>query len=143
MIMAIAVGNEGLTSMKRAYVFVLGGPALAVLTIWIAVGMPFESFAIGIAMLLFVFILPVSGLFGLLDSQLSTVIPLLLRAPLMALVGATAAVVLPRAFLGPMPQDLSMLLAIGGTLCAGVCSLLAHDYRSPKTEPGSTSGSPS
>lgn len=129
--------------MKRANVFLLGGPALAVLTIWIAVGMPFESFAISIAVMLFVFILPVSGLIGLLDSQFSTVIPLLLRAPLMALVGATTAIVLPRAFLGPMPQDLSMPLAIGGTLCAGVCSLLAHDYRGRKTEPGSTSGSPS
>ncbi|MBA2400285.1 MAG: hypothetical protein H0V72_16595 [Bradyrhizobium sp.] len=116
---------------------------MAVLTIWIAVGMPFESFAISIAMLLFVFILPVSGLIGLLDSQFSTAIPLLLRAPLTALIGATAAIVLPRAVLGPMPQDLSMPLAIGGTLCAGLCSLLAHDYRSRKTEPGDTSGSPS
>jgi hypothetical protein len=129
--------------MKRAYVFVLLGPALAVLTIWIAVGMPFEAFAINIAMLLFVFILPVTGLIGLLDSQLATVFPLPLRAPLMALVGATAAIVLPRALLGGMPQDISMPLAIGGTLCAGVCSLIAHDYRSRKIEPGDTGRSPS
>ena len=129
--------------MKRAYVFVLGGPALVVLAIWIAVGMPFESFAISIAMLLFVFMLPVWGVIGLLDSQLSMVIPLPLRAPLMALVGATAAIVLPRAFLGSTPQDLSMPLAIGGTLCAGVCSLLAHDYRGRKNEPGDPGRSPS
>jgi hypothetical protein len=129
--------------MKRAYVFVLVGPALAVLTIWIAVGMPFGSFAIGIAMLLFIFILPVSGLLGLLDSQLSTVFPLLLRAPLMALVVATAAIVLPRALLGPMPQDMSTPITLIGAICTGVCSLLAHDYRSRKTEPGDSGRSPS
>lgn len=118
--------------MKRAFMFVLLGPALAVLASWVFVGMPFESFAIFIGMLLFIFVIPVSGVIGFLDSQLSTVFPILARAPLMALIGATAAIVLPRAFLGGLPQDLSMPLAIGGTLCAGVCSLLAHDYRQEK-----------
>ena len=118
--------------MKRAFMFVLLGPALTVLATWVFVGMPFESFALFIGMLLFIFVVPVSGLIGFLDSQLATVFPLRLRAPLMALIGATSAIVLPSAFLGAMPQDLSMPLAIGGALSAGACSLLAHDYRGVK-----------
>ena len=53
--------------MKRALVFLLFGPALGVFAIWVAVGMPFESFALSIAVLLFLFASPVSGIVGLLD----------------------------------------------------------------------------
>jgi len=114
--------------MKRAFVFVVLGPALAVLTIWVAVGMPFEAFAAGIAPLLYIAIVPASGIVGLLDGWLAQPLPISLRAPLTALVGATAAVVLPAAMLGPMPQSLSTPLGIGGAFCAGVCSLLSHYY---------------
>ena len=96
-----------------------------------------------IAVLLFLFTFPVSGIVGLLDGQLARAIPILLRAPLTALVGATAAMVLPRALLGPMPQDMSMPFGLGGALCMGLCSLLAHDYNAQKTQPGDISGSPS
>ncbi len=94
-------------------------------------------------MLLFLVTFPVSAIVGLLDGYLARALPILLRAPLTALVGATAAIVLPAALLGPMPQDLSMLFGIGGAFCMAVCSLLAHDYRSQQTQPGDTSGSPS
>ena len=57
--------------------------------------------------------------------------------------GATVAFVLPAALLGPMPQDMSLPFGGAGALCAGVCSLLAQDYRSQKARPGDTSGSPS
>lgn len=129
--------------MKRALVFLLLGPALTVLTIWVAVGMPVEAMAASIAVLLFLFTSPVMGIVGLLDGYLARSLPILLRAPLSALVGATAAAVLPAAILGPMPQDLSMYFGLGGALCIGVCSLLAHDYRAGEARPGDISGSPS
>ena len=114
--------------MKRAFVFVVLGPALAVLTIWVAVGMPFAAFAAGIALMDYIAIVPVSGIVGLLDGWLAQSLPISLRAPLTALVGATAAVVLPVAVLGPMPQSLSTPLGIGGAFCMGVCSLLSDYY---------------
>jgi hypothetical protein len=127
--MAAAICNEGLTSMSRPIVFLLLGPLSVVLTTWVAVGMPFESFVLFFAVLLFLVTFPVSAIVGVLDGQLARAIPLLLRAPLTALVGATAAMVLPRALLGPMPQDMSIPLGLGGAFCMGLCSLLAHDYR--------------
>ena len=141
--MPVAIRNEGLTSMKRALVFLLLGPALGVLATWVAVGVPFEAFAASIAVLFFLFTSPVSGIVGLLDGYLARSLPILLRAPLTALVGATAAVVLPVAVLGPMPQDMSMPFGLGGAFYAGACSLLAHDYNSWQTRPGDVSGSPS
>ena len=129
--------------MKRALVFLLLGPALAVLTTWFAVGMPFESFAASIAVLLFVATLPVSGIVGLLDGWLAQPLPIFLRAPLTALVGATAAIILPAALFGSMPQSLSTPFGLGGAFCMGACSLLAHDYSARETRPGDVSGSPS
>ncbi|MBR1188350.1 hypothetical protein [Bradyrhizobium sp. AUGA SZCCT0160] len=129
--------------MSRPFVFLLLGPLSVVLTTWVAVGMPFESFVPPIALALFFFTLPVSAIVGILDGQLARAIPLLLRAPLTALVGAAAAMVLPRALLGPMPQDMSVPFGLGGAFCMGVCSLLAHDYNANKTRPDDVSGSTS
>lgn len=129
--------------MSRPLVFLLLGPLSVVLTTWVAVGMPFESFVPPIALALFFFTLPVSAIVGILDGQLARAIPLLLRAPVTALVGATAAMVLPRALLGPMPQDMSVPFGLGGAFCMGVCSLLAHDYNANKTQPDDVSGSTS
>lgn len=127
--------------MSRPLVFLLLGPLSVVLTTWVAVGMPFESFVPPIALALFFFTLPVSAIVGILDGQLARAIPLLLRAPVTALVGAAAAMVLPRALLGPMPQDMSVPFGLGGAFCMGVCSLLAHDYNAQKTRPGDIGGS--
>ncbi|MBR1266934.1 hypothetical protein JQ629_05360 [Bradyrhizobium sp. AUGA SZCCT0222] len=127
--------------MNRTLVFLLLGPLSVVLTTWVAVGMPFESFVLFFAVLLFLVTFPVSAIVGVLDGQLARAIPLLLRAPLTALVGATAAMVLPRAVLGPLPQDMSIPFGIGGAFCMGLCSLLAHDYNAQKTRPGDISGS--
>ena len=127
--------------MNRTLVFLLLGPLSVVLVTWVAVGMPFESFALFIAVLLFLVTFPVSAIVGVLDGQLARAIPLLLRAPLTALVGATAAMALPRALLGPLPQDMSVLFGIGGAFCMGLCSLLAHDYNAQKAGPGDISGS--
>jgi len=116
--------------MKRALVFLLLGPALIVLATWVAVGMPPGDVVISVAVLLFLLTLPVSGIAGLMDGLLATVFPILVRAPLTAMVGALAALVLLVTLLGPMPLGMPTPFMIGGALCAGVCSLLAHDYRS-------------
>ncbi|MBR1199637.1 hypothetical protein JQ634_24855 [Bradyrhizobium sp. AUGA SZCCT0240] len=129
--------------MSRPLVFLLLGPLSVVLTTWVAVGMPFESFVPPIALALFFFTLPVSAIVGILDGQLARAMPLLLRAPVTALVGAAAAMVLPRALLGPMPQDMSVPFGLGGAFCMGLCSLLAHDYNANKTRPDDVSGSTS
>jgi len=115
--------------MKRALVFLLLGPASVVLAIWVAVGMPNDAFAVNVAVLLFVCTFVVSGIVGLLDGSLAQAFPISLRAPLTAVVGAIAAIGLPAAWLGPLPQDMSMLLGIGGAFYMGACSLLSHDYR--------------
>ena len=129
--------------MKRALVFLLLGPALAVLTTWVVVGAPGGSVVVSIAVLFFLFTSPVSGIVGLLDGYLARPLPILLRAPVTALVGTTVAIVLPAALLGPMPQDMSTPFGFGGAFCAGVCSLLAHDYSARETRAGDVSGSPS
>jgi hypothetical protein len=129
--------------MKRALVFLLLGPALGVLATWVAVGRPLEAAAASVAALFFLFTSPVSGIVGLLDGYLARPLPIMLRAPVTALVGATLAIVLPAALLGPMPEDISTPLGLGGAIWAGVCSLLAHDYSAQATRPGDVSGSPS
>ena len=115
--------------MNRAIVFLLVGPALVVLTIWVAVGVPIGDWVVAIAVWLFVCTIPVSAVMGILDGALAQALPILPRAPLMVVVGAIVAAGLPVAVLGPLPQDLSLPLGIGGALCTGACSLLSHDYR--------------
>jgi hypothetical protein len=127
--------------MKRALVFLLLGPALVVLATWVAVGMPPGDVVINVAVLLFLVTLPLSGIAGLIDGLLSTMFPILVRVLLTATVGAMAPLVLLAALLGPMPLGMPMPFMIGGALCAGVCSLLAHDYRSQKTRTGDIGGS--
>ena len=129
--------------MKRALVFLLFGPASVVLATWIWVGMPTGDFVIIVAVALFLLTLPVSGIVGLMDRYLATVSPILIRAPLTTIVGATVAFVLPAALLGPIPQDISLPFGIAGAICAGVCSLLAHDYNARETRPDGVNGSPS
>ena len=94
--------------MKRALVFLLFGPASVVLATWIWVGMPTGDFVINVAVALLLLTLPVSGIVGLMDRYLATVFPILVRAPLTTMAGATVAFVLPAALLGPMPQDMSL-----------------------------------
>lgn len=127
--------------MNRPLVFLLLGPLSVVLATWVAVGMPIESFVPPIALALFFFTAPVSGIVGALDGYLARALPLLLRAPVTALVGATAAMVLPRALLGPMPQDMSVPFGLGGAFCMGLCSLVVNDYNAGKTQPDDVSGS--
>jgi len=129
--------------MKRALVFLLLGPALVVPTIWVAVGVPLDVFVANMAMPLLAVTFPVLAIAGLLDGYLARTIPMLLRALLIGLVGATVGTVLPAVLLGLAPQYQPILFGLGGAFCAGVCSLLAHDYSAGQSRPGDVSGSPS
>jgi hypothetical protein len=80
-------------------------------------------------MLLFLFTLPVSALSASFDGYLARSLPLSLRAPLTAIVGATVAGGLAGAlFSCLLPPSMLMWFAIGGAVCMGACSLLSHDY---------------
>jgi hypothetical protein len=95
--------------------------------------MPLEAFAVSIALLLFVFVVPVSAIAGLIDGYLARTLPILLRASLTAIVGSMGAVGLFLALFGKLqPQDLMPALTFGGLAMGGVCSLLAHDYHRAK-----------
>jgi hypothetical protein len=95
--------------------------------------MPLEAFAVSIALLLFVFVVPVSAIAGLIDGYLARTLPILLRASLTAIVGSMGAVGLFLALFGKLqPQELMPALTFGGLAMGCVCSLLAHDYRHAK-----------
>jgi hypothetical protein len=118
-------------SPRRGLVFLLLGPMLGVL-IALVPHAASGGFSVGPAFIgdiLFLFGLLVCGIAGVIDGILSRTLPIALRAPLIALVGAMIAIGLPAALLGPPPAELSIALGIGGALCTGVCSLLSHDYR--------------
>ncbi|MBR1266932.1 hypothetical protein JQ629_05350 [Bradyrhizobium sp. AUGA SZCCT0222] len=117
-------------SLRRALVFLLLGPILGVLVALspdVASG-GLNAWLVLIGKQVFVIALLVSAITGLVDGILSRTLSIFLRAPLAALVGAVAAVGLPAALLGPLPQEMSMALAIGGAFCMGVCSVLSHEY---------------
>ncbi|MBR1147814.1 hypothetical protein [Bradyrhizobium sp. AUGA SZCCT0431] len=117
-------------SPRRALVFLLLGPILGVLVALspdVASG-GLNAWLVLIGKQVFVIGLLVSAITGLVDGILSRTLSISLRAPLIALVGAVAAVGLPAALLGPLPQEMSMWLAIGGAFCMGVCSVLSHEY---------------
>ena len=118
--------------MKRALVFILLGPSSVVFATWVAFGMPFDATVVGIALLLFVFVVPISAIAGLIDGYLARTFPILLRASLTAIVGSMGAVGMFLALFGKLqPQDLMPALTFGGLAMGGVCSLLSHDYHRP------------
>ena len=117
-------------SLRRALVFLLLGPILGVLVALspdVASG-GLNAWLVLIGKQVFVIALLVSAITGLVDGILSRSLSIFLRVPLTALVGAVAAVGLPAALLGRLPQEMSMSLAIGGAFCMGVCSVLSHEY---------------
>jgi hypothetical protein len=124
--------------MKRAVVFLVLGPASVFLTwsIFVAgAGGPAGGFVAFVGMLLFLFTLPVAALSASFDGYLARALPLPLRAPLTAIVGATVAGGLLLALNRMMfphgttlPLEILTPFAIGGAVCMGACSLLSHDY---------------
>jgi len=78
--------------MKRFLVFALLGPTLSVIAVWTiqtAAGGYFDPYGVPIV---FFFILIVGAVSGPVDGVLTYVVPIWLRAPLTAIVGAAAAV---------------------------------------------------
>jgi hypothetical protein len=129
---------EGMTSMKRALVFLLLGPALAVAA-WLTYVAAVEGlrghFVGASAMILFIFTFFVAAITGLVDGYLARALPVYLRVPVTAIAGGTIAVSLVLGLAWTMvlhfitlPQWIWMPFAIGGALCMGGCSLLSSEY---------------
>jgi hypothetical protein len=123
--------REGVTSMKRALMFLLLAPA-SVVTAWLiydcahhATG-PFVGL---VATILFLFTLFVASIAGLVDGLLARGLPAILRAFLTAVVGAVIPASVILAISGcVVPQSISLPFALGGALCMGTCSLLSNDF---------------
>jgi hypothetical protein len=124
-----------MTSMKRALMFLLLGPALVVAPwlIFIAaiegLGGPVDL----VAAVLFVFTFVVAAIAGLIDGCLARALPIHLRTLLTASVGALIACSLAnglfRGFFSPTSISwLLMLFSMGGAVVMGACSLLSNDY---------------
>jgi hypothetical protein len=131
--------KEGSTSMKRPVVFLLLGPSLVALAVWMvaaAIAGRIDDSFIGIcAITSFLLTLPVSSIAGLVDGYLARGLPTLLRAFLTAAIGMTGAIGLVLTlfmmmFSPTVPQEV-----MNGALCAGfflllpmgLCSLLSND----------------
>ena len=125
--------------MKRPVVFLLLGPSLVALALWMvaaAIAGPIDGGFIAVcAMASFLLTLPVSAITGLVDGYLARGLPALLRAFLTAAVGMTIAIGMVLAlfvmiFSSTVPPEV-----MNGALCAGfflllpmgLCSLLSND----------------
>ena len=131
--------KEGSTSMKRPVVFLLLGPSLVALAVWMVAaaiaGRIDDSFVGVCAITSFLLTLPVSGITGLVDGYLARGLPALLRALLTAIVGTTGAIGLVLAlftmiFSQTAPPEIVNVAIYAGLfllLPMGVCSLLSND----------------
>lgn len=128
--------------MKRFPIFWLLGPTMVVLVAllreWIASGQLPGDYVEGCVML-FVFGWIVCAVSLPVDGVLAYVVPIYLRAPLIATVGAAVAAGL-RLYMESASKTAAPPLYAGipiawiaaaaiGAVTAGVCSLLSHDYR--------------
>ena len=125
--------------MKRAFVFLLLAPTLVAVATWPYVAPAGGCDLILVAGLCLLTFL-VSAITAPVDGYLARALPIPLRAPLIAIVGAALAVgtvcVLVSAVLRHwtmLPQWILIPFAIGAALCTGVCSLLSNDCRGPRS----------
>jgi hypothetical protein len=142
--------KEGSTSMKRPMVFLLLGPSLVALAVWMvaaAIAGRIDDSFIGVcAMTAFLLTLPVSSITGLMDGYLARGLPTLLRAFLTAAFGMTIAIGLVLALFAMMFSLTVPTEVMNGAICAGfflllpmgVCSLLSNDYGKPGITPTRT-----
>jgi hypothetical protein len=131
--------KEGSTSMKRPVVFLLLGPSLVALAVWMvaaAIAGRIDDSFIGVcAITSFLLTLPVSAIAGLVDGYLARGLPTLLRAFLTAAVGMTIAIGMVLALFTIMFSSTVPPEVMNGTLCAGfflllpmgLCSLLSNE----------------
>ena len=119
--------------MKRAFVFLVLAPVtvfFAVLLTWVVLTGP-QSLDFGclVAAVLAICALPMSVISWIADEFLARDFPILLRAPLTAIVGATAVTVeISAVFSSLFPSAIVMALAIGGAIVMAAGSLLSNDY---------------
>ena len=124
--------------MKRTLLFLLLGPASVAFIPWsiaVAGGRRIRGgFDELCAVMLFLFTLLVSAIALPLDRYLADVLPLPLRAPLIAIAGATIAAALVFAVVrivlpqwAKQPQWVLTPFAIGAAVCMGLCSALSID----------------
>jgi hypothetical protein len=130
-----------MTSMKRVLVFLLLAPTLVAFTVWLMIVPAGTGLGVDLselcAVALFSFTFVVSAITWPIDGYLAGALPIPLRAPLTAIVGAGTAVGLALALASMMvsrwtmlPQSILLPFAIGGALGMGACSLLSNDYES-------------
>jgi hypothetical protein len=131
--------KEGSTSMKRPVVFLLLGPSLVALAVWMVAaaiaGRIDDSFVGVCAITAFLLSLPVSGITGLVDGYLARGLPALLRAFLTAAFGMMIAIGLLLTLFRIMfsatvpPEIMNAALCAGFFLLLpmGLCSLLSND----------------
>jgi len=131
--------KEGSTSMKRTVMFLLLGPSLVALAVWMVAvaiaGRVDDAFVALCATASFLLTLPVSAITGLADGYLASALPAPLRAPLTAAIGMTGAVSLVLALFTMMFSSTVPPEVMTGALCAGLflllpmalCSLLSND----------------
>jgi len=125
--------------MKRPLVFLLLGPSLVALAVWMVAatiaGRIDDSFIGVCAITAFLLTLPVSSIAGLMDGYLARGLPTLLRASLTAAFGMTIAIGLILTLFAIMfsptvpPEVMNGALGAGFFLLLpmGVCSLLSND----------------
>ena len=129
--------------MKRTLVFLLVGPTLVVFCTAAFMFLPLSMAAIFtaawvnrslgdiaqiLAIMLFLFTFLVAALTGPIDGCLARFLPILWRAPLIAIAGGIIAFGLLLVVFGDRIPDIPITIAIAGAFCMGVCSLLSHDY---------------
>jgi hypothetical protein len=118
--------------LRRALVFAWLGPLFGLLVTFtlkaVADGGYPTDVGIGIAIVFF-FSLIVCPTAGIVDGVLAYVVPIFLRAPLTATVGASIAVGLSLCLFGGSLTYRQMPAAIVAALAMGACSLLAHNHR--------------
>jgi hypothetical protein len=142
--------KKGSTSMKRPVVFLLLGPALVALAVWMVAaaiaGRIDDSFVGVCAITSFLLTLPVSSITGLVDGYLARDLPALLRAFLTAAFGMTIAIGLLLALFTMMFSPTVPPEVMNAALCAGLflllpmglCSLLSNDDGKPGVTPTKT-----
>ena len=119
--------------MKRVFVFLMLSPVsvfFAGVLVWSAfAGSKDISLGCLLAAILAVATWPVSAIAAAVDGGLASDMPIPLRVPLMAFIGATLVAIEIFMFLKSLPSP-SLAFIVAGAIWTGAGSLLANDYRS-------------
>ena len=119
--------------MKRALVFLLLEPIFGGWLHLVAAGGKFSGVFGEAGLSAFLLSLVISAVTGPADAMLAHGLPVALRAPLIAIIGAAIAVGPILAVGGKMISPVVLTAFVfSGALAAGVCSLLSHNYRSAR-----------